>query len=142
MSRVSAGNKPFKGIEPTLTETENDMANENKTQGFEYGAIAASLGMKDGEVKDVMARISELKRDGTQIQRNTEITERRADRHRRKRRLHPELADRPEPQRRHAFPPTSRKRRTSRLPVSRHWWRMPLQKARLTVRRKRSGWRW
>ena len=60
MSRVSAGNKPFKGIEPTLTETENDMANENKTQGFEYGAIAASLGMKDGEVKDVMARISEL----------------------------------------------------------------------------------
>ena len=46
--------------EPTLTETENDMANENKTQGFEYGAIAASLGMKDGEVKDVMARISEL----------------------------------------------------------------------------------
>lgn len=60
MSRVSAGNKPFKGIEPTLTETENDMANENKTQGFEYGAIAASLGTKDGEVKDVMARISEL----------------------------------------------------------------------------------
>ena len=39
MSRVSAGNKPFKGIEPTLTETENDMANENKTQGFEYGAM-------------------------------------------------------------------------------------------------------
>ena len=36
------------------------MANESKTQGFEYGAIAASLGMKDKEVKDVMARISEL----------------------------------------------------------------------------------
>lgn len=60
MGRVSAGNKPFEDILPTLTETENDMANENKTQGFEYGAIVASLGMKDGEVKDVMARISEL----------------------------------------------------------------------------------
>ena len=60
MDRVSEGNKPFEDIFPTLTETENDMANENKTQGFEYGAIAASLGMKDGEVKDVMARISEL----------------------------------------------------------------------------------
>ena len=36
------------------------MANENKTQGFEFGAIAASLGMKDCDVKDVMARISEL----------------------------------------------------------------------------------
>lgn len=39
---------------------ENDMANDNKTQGFEYGAIAASLGMKDKDVKEVMARISEL----------------------------------------------------------------------------------
>lgn len=60
MDRVSEGNKPFEDIFPTLTEIENYMANENKTQGFEYGAIAASLGMKDGEVKDVMARISEL----------------------------------------------------------------------------------
>ena len=60
MDRVSKGNKPFEDIFPTLTETENDMTNENKTQGFEYGAIAASLGMKDREVKDVMARISEL----------------------------------------------------------------------------------
>ncbi|MCS3085341.1 hypothetical protein NXW09_29065 [Bacteroides ovatus] len=59
------------------------MANENKTQGFEYGAIAASLGMKDGEVKDVMARISELAAMEPKY-RNTEITERRADRHRRK----------------------------------------------------------
>ena len=53
MDRVSKGNKPFEDIFPTLTETENDMTNENKTQGFEYGAIAASLGMKDREVKDV-----------------------------------------------------------------------------------------
>ena len=60
MSRVSAENKLFEMTEATLNQTENDMANENKTQGFEYGAIAASLGMKDKEVKDVMARISEL----------------------------------------------------------------------------------
>lgn len=60
MNRVAAGNKLFDAAVPTLNQTENDMANENKTQGFEYGAIAASLGMKDKEVKDVMARISEL----------------------------------------------------------------------------------
>ena len=60
MSRVSAENKLFEMTEATLNQTENDMANENRTQGFEYGAIAASLGMKDKDVKDVMARISEL----------------------------------------------------------------------------------
>lgn len=60
MNRVSAENKLFDRMIPTLNQKENDMANENKTQGFEYGAIAASLGMKDKEVKDVMARISEL----------------------------------------------------------------------------------
>ena len=60
MNRVADGNKLFDVAVPTLNQTENDMANENKTQGFEYGAIAASLGMKDKEVKDVMARISEL----------------------------------------------------------------------------------
>ena len=60
MSRVSAENKLFENSIPTLNQTANDMANENKTQGFEFGAIAASLGMKDSDVKDVMARISEL----------------------------------------------------------------------------------
>ncbi len=60
MSRVSAENKLFENNIPTLNQTANDMANENKTQGFEFGAIAASLGMKDSDVKDVMARISEL----------------------------------------------------------------------------------
>ena len=49
MAAFSEGNKPFEDIFPTLTETEKDMANENKTQGFEYGAIAASLGMKGPE---------------------------------------------------------------------------------------------
>lgn len=60
MDRISAENKLFETTGATLYQTENDMANENKTQGFEYGAIAASLGMKDKEVKDVMARVSEL----------------------------------------------------------------------------------
>lgn len=60
MSRVSAEYKLFENNIPTLKQTVNDMANENKTQGFEFGAIAASLGMKDSDVKDVMARISEL----------------------------------------------------------------------------------
>lgn len=60
MNRVSTGNQLFGMEGATLNQTENDMANENKTQGFEYGAIAASLGMKDKDVKDVMARISEL----------------------------------------------------------------------------------
>jgi ATP-dependent protease ClpP protease subunit len=178
MSRVSAGNKPFKGIEPTLTETENDMANENKTQGFEYGAIAASLGMKDGEVKDVMARISELAamepkyreiqkslsdaqtviagKDASIRNLQTDLAAATARLSAYEQKEKDEQASRIETlvenaiaegkidreAIRHAFPPTSRKRRTSRLPVSRHWWRMPLQKARLTVRRKRSGWRW
>jgi len=60
MSRVSAENKLFENTIPTFKQTVNDMANESKTQGFEFGAIAASLGMKDSDVKDVMARISEL----------------------------------------------------------------------------------
>ena len=33
---------------------------ENKTPGAEFGAIAASLGLQDPEMKDVMSRISEL----------------------------------------------------------------------------------
>lgn len=60
MCRVNDGNKLFPDAAPTLIQTEHKMANENNTQGFEYGAIAASLGMKDKEVKEVMARISEL----------------------------------------------------------------------------------
>lgn len=60
MSRVNAEYKLFENTIPTLKQTVNDMANENKNQGFEFGAIAASLGMKDSDVKDVMARISEL----------------------------------------------------------------------------------
>lgn len=61
MARVSAENKPFDKDASILTQTDNsNMENEQKSQGFEYGAIAASLGMKDKEVKDVMARISEL----------------------------------------------------------------------------------
>ncbi len=61
MSGVCAAYKLFENTIPTLNQTDNSiMANENKTEGFEYGAIAASLGMKDKEVKDVMARISEL----------------------------------------------------------------------------------
>lgn len=43
-----------------LTKTTDNM-NEEKTIGFEFGAVAASLGLKDNfEVKDVMARISDL----------------------------------------------------------------------------------
>lgn len=61
MTRVSAENKPFADSASILTQTDNsNMENEKNLQGFEYGAIAASLGMKDKEVKDVMARISEL----------------------------------------------------------------------------------
>ena len=60
MNRISSENKLFETYEATLNQTNNNMANENKAQGFEYGAIAASLGMRDKDVKDVMARISEL----------------------------------------------------------------------------------
>lgn len=61
MSRVSAENKHFIDKDTTLIQTRHNMANENTSeQGFEYGAVAASLGMKDREVKDVVARISEL----------------------------------------------------------------------------------
>lgn len=42
------------------TNQSTDNMSENKTSGAEFGAIAASLGMQDGEMKDVMARISEL----------------------------------------------------------------------------------
>lgn len=61
MNRVCAENKHLLSLVPTLMQKDTiNMANESGTQGFEYGAIAASLGMKDKEVKEVMARISEL----------------------------------------------------------------------------------
>ena len=61
MSRVSAENKHFIDKDTTLVQTRHNMTNGNTSeQGFEYGAVAASLGMKDREVKDVVARISEL----------------------------------------------------------------------------------
>jgi ATP-dependent protease ClpP protease subunit len=44
-----------------LIKTTDTIMNEEKTIGFEFGAVAASLGLKDKfEVKDVMARISDL----------------------------------------------------------------------------------
>ena len=141
MSRVSAGNKPFKGIEPTLTETENDMANENKTQGFEYGAIAASLGMKDGEVKDVMARISELaamEPKYREIQKSlsdaqTVIAGKDAS----IRNLQTDLAA--ATARLSAYEQKEKDEQASRIETLVE---NAMQKARLTVRRKRSGWRW
>ena len=125
MDRVSKGNKPFEDIFPTLTETENDMTNENKTQGFEYGAIAASLGMKDREVKDVMARISEL---AAMEPKYNEVQK--------------ALSDAQTVIARRVSPLTNKRRRTRGHPASKRWWRTPLAKARLTVRQKRNGWRW
>lgn len=46
-------------ISPNHYQSTDNMS-ENKTSGAEFGAIAASLGMQDREMKDVMARISEL----------------------------------------------------------------------------------
>lgn len=46
-------------LSPNLNQSTDNMS-ENKTPGAEFGAIAASLGMQDREMKDVMARISEL----------------------------------------------------------------------------------
>ncbi|GAB6013502.1 Clp protease ClpP [Viscerimonas tarda] len=66
-SRISAEtenlppeNKPFFNPPPTLKQKRNDSMNDEKNL-FEYAAVAASLGLKDGyEIKDVMARISTL----------------------------------------------------------------------------------
>lgn len=59
MTKVSNEIKLFTHSTTILKEKERKMTNEN-TQTFEFGAVAASLGMKDKDVKDVMARISEL----------------------------------------------------------------------------------
>ena len=55
-------NKPVEQKNTILKQTEkHENMTEERTISFEYGAVAASLGMKDAfEVKDVMARISEL----------------------------------------------------------------------------------
>lgn len=61
------GNKPPKNILANLYQRDNNqnfnqnLMNEDKTIGFEFGAVVASLGMTGKtEVKDVMARISDL----------------------------------------------------------------------------------
>lgn len=57
-------NKHFRVSHPNLNQNieniKNTLMNEEKTPGIEFGAVAATLGMKDSDVKDVMARISEL----------------------------------------------------------------------------------
>lgn len=69
MARISAEaglsvleNKPSVNSSPNLKQTNNnEQMSDAKTISPEYSAVAASLGMKDNfEVKDVMARISEL----------------------------------------------------------------------------------
>lgn len=141
MGRVSEGNKPFEDIFPTLTETENDMTNENKTQGLSTGQIAASLGMKDGEVKDVMARISEL---AAMEPKHKEVQKALSDAQTviagkdaatgTCRRICPAATAR--------LSTYEQRKRTRGHPASKRWWRMPSAKVRLTVRQKRNGWRW
>lgn len=57
-------NKHFQTSPPNLNQNieniKNTLMNEEKTPGIEFGAVAATLGMKDSDVKDVMARISTL----------------------------------------------------------------------------------
>lgn len=57
-------NKHFQASHPNLNQNieniKNTLMNEEKTPGIEFGAVAATLGMKDSDVKDVMARISTL----------------------------------------------------------------------------------
>lgn len=57
-------NKHFQATFPNLNQNieniKNTLMNEEKTPGIEFGAVAATLGMKDSDVKDVMARISTL----------------------------------------------------------------------------------
>lgn len=57
-------NKHFQATFPNLNQNieniKNTLMNEEKTPGIEFGAVAATLGMKDSDIKDVMARISTL----------------------------------------------------------------------------------
>lgn len=54
-------NKLFLNDEPNLNQNYKTTSMiEDKNTGIEFGAVAATLGMKDSEVKDVMARISTL----------------------------------------------------------------------------------
>lgn len=61
-AQLNTENKLNEETDPTLKKKENTMnTNDVKTPSTEYAAVAATLGMKDNyEVKDVMARISEL----------------------------------------------------------------------------------
>lgn len=64
MSRISAEweNKPSEAVNSTLSQTQqSSRMSDTIKPSAEYSAVAAALGMKDSfEVKDVMARISEL----------------------------------------------------------------------------------
>lgn len=54
-------NKNHDTVEKIIKITDNIMNEEEKTIGFEFSAVGASLGLRDKfEVKDVMARISNL----------------------------------------------------------------------------------
>lgn len=54
-------NKLFADTSPNLNQNyKTTSMNEDKNTGIEFSAVAATLGMKDNEVKDVMARIAEL----------------------------------------------------------------------------------
>jgi ATP-dependent protease ClpP protease subunit len=60
IENIPPENKPFFNPLPTLKQKQENRMNEEKNL-FEYAAVAASLGLKDGyEIKDVMARISTL----------------------------------------------------------------------------------
>ncbi len=59
---IETENKHFPSASPNLKQTQNrGQMNEVKNNTPEYAAVAATLGFKDNfEVKDVMARVSEL----------------------------------------------------------------------------------
>lgn len=115
--------------------------NEEKTPGIEFGAVAATLGMKDSDVKDVMARIStlmgvEAKLDTTSKALNDAqliIAGKEAT----VQNLQKDLSEV-----KAKLNVYETKEADEKKLKSRHWLKRPLMKARLTRERKHSGPRW
>lgn len=79
MSRITAeleGDKLFHSSNPILNETNKKQPQMDKNNSVEFDAVAASLGMKDKEVKDVVARISDLMKVEAQlVEANKELSD-------------------------------------------------------------------
>ena len=142
LSENESSNLNQKDNNQFLNKKAENIMNEGKTIGFEIGAVAASLGMTGTfEVKDVMARISDLlavEAKLTTTQKDLEdaktvIAGKEATIQNMQKDLDSVNAK---------LSVYEKKEADEKKPELRLWFRMPLMKARLKTGPKNNGFRW